>query len=173
MLLIAIIVLVISSLSIRAGLNGQTQIKEYEKSINEREQGVLKRQQIKQSPTLKDNEIESIKNEANFINGIINQHVYPYDRFFDSLENSIPKGVVLSSFEMTKDFNRTILNGAADSMNDITLFLNNLNNSTIYKNSTLINLSVSPEGQTPETPASKTGITFEIESVIVKDEVWK
>jgi Tfp pilus assembly protein PilN len=173
MLLVAVMVLIISSLSIKAGLNGQSQIKGYESSINEREQGLLKKQQIKESPSLKDNEIESIKNEVNFINGIINQHAYPYDRLLDPLEAFVPQGVVLSSFGMSKDFNRVILNGRADSMNDITLFLNNLNNSTIYKNSNLMNLSVSPEGKTPEETASSAGITFEIESAIAKEQVWK
>lgn len=173
MLLIALIVLIMSGLSIRTGLNGQAQIKEYERSINEREQGLLKKQQIKQSPALTDKEIASIKDEVNFINGIINQHVYPYDRLFDPLETCVPQGVVLSGFGMSKDFNRVILNGRADSMNDITLFLKNLNDSTIYKNSTLMNLSVSPEGKTPEEPASNAGITFEIESVIAKGQVWK
>jgi len=172
MLLVAVMVLIISSLSIKAGLNGQSKIKGYETSINEREQGLLKRQ-IKESPRLKDNEIESIKNEANFINGIINQHDYPYDRLLDPLEACVPQGVVLSSFGMSKDFNRVILNGRADSMNDITLFLNNLNNSTIYKNSNLMNLSVSPEGKTPEETASSAGITFEIESAIAREQVWK
>jgi len=173
MLVVAAMVLIISSLSIRAGLNGQTRIKELERSAVEHEQSLLKRQQIKQAPKLKDNEIESIKNEVNFINGIINQHVYPYDRLLDPLEACVPQGVILSSFGMSKDFNRVILDGRADSMNNITLFLNNLNNSTIYKNSTLMNLSISPEGKTPEEPASNAGITFEIDSAITKDQIWK
>jgi Tfp pilus assembly protein PilN len=168
------IVLMISSLSIKAGLSRQAQIKEYEKIIYDREQNALKKQQIEKIPSLKAAEIESIKNDANFINGIINQHAYPYNRLLDALEASVPKGIVIASFGMSKDFNKLTLNGRADSMNNITLFLNNLNDSKIYKSGNLLSLSVSQENNTEETPKSAgDGITFEIESSIANDQIWK
>jgi Tfp pilus assembly protein PilN len=173
MLVIAAIVLIISGLSIRAGLNAQADIKEFERNVTEQEQTMLKRQQIKQVPRLKDGEIESIKNNVNFINGIIYQHAYPYDRLLDSLEVSVPKGVVLSTFGMSKDFTKVMLNGKADTMNMITQFVNNLNNSAIYKNSNILNLSVSQENNSQKESASMgPGITFEVESAIVKDRMW-
>jgi Tfp pilus assembly protein PilN len=174
MLVVAAIILMISSLSIKGGLDRQTRIKEYEKKIYDREQNVLKRQQIEKVPSLKVAEIESIKNEANFINGVINQHAYPYDRLLDALEVSVPEGIVLSSFGMSKDLNKLILNGRAESMNNITLFLNNLNNSNIYKSSNLLSLSVSRENNSEEAPKPDgNGITFEVESAIARDQIWK
>lgn len=174
MLVAAVIVLLISSLSIKTGLDRQAKIKEGEKIIYNQEQSALKRQQIEKAPKLKDAEIESIKNDANFINGIINQHAYPYDRLLDALEDGVPKGVIISSFGMSKELNKVILDGKSDSMNNITLFLNNLNDSKIYKNSNLLSLSVSQENNTEEGPTSSgNGITFEIESVITKDQIWK
>jgi Tfp pilus assembly protein PilN len=174
MLVIAAIALIISGLSIKAGLDKQTEIKEIEKNIAEHEQTTLKRQQVKQVPRLKDGEIESIKNKVNFINRIINQHAYPYDRLLDSLEVCVPKGVVLSSFGMSKDFTRVILNGKADTMNTITQFVNNLNNSAVYKNNNILNLSVSQENTSQgESATTGSGITFEVESVIAKDQIWK
>lgn len=173
-LVVSVIVLMISSLSIKAGLNRQAEIKEYEKIISEREQSTLKKQQIEKTPRLKDTEIESVKNDASFISGIINQHAYPYDRLFDALEASAPNGVVISSFGMSKDFNKVILDGKADSMNNITLFLNNLNVSKIYKNSNLLSLSVSRENNAEEKSVSVgNGITFEVESLIAKDQIWQ
>jgi Tfp pilus assembly protein PilN len=173
-LVVSVIVLMVSSLSIKAGLNRQTEIKEYEKIISEREQSTLKKQQIEKIPRLKDAEIESVKNDANFIGGIINQHAYPYDRLFDALEASVPNGVVISSFGMSKDFNKVILDGKADSMNNITLFLNNLNVSKIYKNSNLLSLSVSRENNAEERSVSVgNGITFEVESATAKDQIWQ
>jgi len=173
-LVVSVIVLMVSSLSIKAGLNRQAEIKEYEKIISEREQSTLKKQQIEKTPRLKDAEIESVKNDANFISGIINQHAYPYDRLLDALEASAPNGVVISSFGMSKDFNKVILDGKADSMNNITLFLNNLNVSKIYKNSNLLSLSVSRENNAEERSVSVgNGITFEVESLIAKDQIWQ
>jgi Tfp pilus assembly protein PilN len=173
-LVVSVIVLMVSSLSIKAGLNRQAEIKEYEKIISEREQSTLKKQQIEKTPRLKDAEIESVKNDANFISGIINQHAYPYDRLLDALEASAPNGVVISSFGMSKDFNKVILDGKADSMNNITLFLNNLNVSKIYKNSNLLSLSISRENNAEERSVSVgNGITFEVESVVAKDKIWQ
>jgi Tfp pilus assembly protein PilN len=175
MLFAAIIVLIISSLSIRTGINAQSEIKEYEKKTVEREQDVLKRQEIKKdkSAGLKDSEIVSLKKDIDFINGLINMDAFPYDRLLDSLELCVPSGIVILSFEMSKDFNKVTFEGRADSMNDITVFLNNLNKSRIYKNNNLLNLSVSQENNTQEEsiPAGN-GITFELESLIAMDQLW-
>jgi hypothetical protein len=174
MLIIAAIVLFISSLSIKAGINAQSEIKDYEQIIKEREQDVLKRQQVKKIPRLKDAEVESIKKDVSFINSLIKMDAYPYDRLLGALEGCVPQGIELSRFEISKDFNKATLEGKADSMSNITLFLNNLNSSTLYKNNNLLNLSVSQENNAVEETASTgNGITFEIESLIARDQVWK
>jgi Tfp pilus assembly protein PilN len=174
MLIVAAVVLIISGLSLSTGFNAQTEIKDYERRIAEREQGVLKRQQIKKIPRLKDGDIESLKKDINLINGLINLDAYPYDRLLGSLELCVPSGIVLSSFEMSKDFSKATLKGNAASMNDITVFLNNLNNSNIYKTNNLINLSVSQADETKEESAFMgSGITFDIESSIARDRIWE
>ena len=175
MLLAALIVLIISSLSIRIGLNAQNEIKKYESKIEEKEQAVIKRQQIKNEKTfmLKDGEIESLKKDIEFINGLIKMDAYPYDRLLDSLELCVPKGVLLSSFEMSKDFKNMTLKGKADSMDNITIFLNKLNDSKIYKNNNLLKLSVSQAiSFQEESISTNNGITFEIECSIAEDEIW-
>lgn len=174
MLIVAAVVVILSGLSISVGLNTQTEIKDYESKIAEREQSLLKRQQINKIPRLKDEDIESLKKDINLINGLINMDAYPYDRLLGSLELCVQPGIVLSSFDMSKEFSKATIEGNADSMNDITVFLNNLNNSNIYKTNNLMNLSVLQADETKEESASMgSGITFEIESSIAKDRIWE
>ena len=175
MLITALIVLLVSFFSIKTGINTQGEIKENENKIAEQEQNIIKRQRIKKEniKTLKDSEIESLKKDIDFINGLITMDAYPYDRLLDSLELSVPQGIVLSSFKMSKDLNKAVLNGKADSMDGISILLNRLNDSKIYKNNNLLNLSVAQENNTHEEAISfDNGITFEIESTIDKDQVW-
>ena len=175
MLVSALIILLISILSIRTGISTQGEIKEYEAKIAKQEQNVVKRQHIKKEDviTLKEGEVESLKKDADFINRLITTDAYPYDKMMDSLEVCVPQGVVLLSFKMSKDLDKVILGGKADSMDKINILLNKLNDSTIYKNNNLMNLSVGQEkGTQGDETSIDNAITFEIESAIDRDKVW-
>jgi Tfp pilus assembly protein PilN len=176
MLITALIVLLVSILSIRTGMNTQGEINEYEKTIDSQEQSVIKRQQIKKENVrrLKDGEVESLKKDIDFINGLIKMDAYPYDRLLDSLEVCMPQGVVLSDLKMSKDLDMVTLKGEVDSMDNITVFLNNLNDSKIFKNNNLLNLSVSREDNRGEDSSSMDdAITFEMECSIDKNQIWE
>lgn len=176
MLLTAAIVLVLSVFAIRSGLNNKIEIKEYEKKIAEQDQNIITRQRANNKENvirLKDSEIESLKKEIDFINGLIDKDAYPYDRLLDSLELYIPEGIVLSSFRLSNDLNKVVLEGKADSMNEITVFLNKLSDSKIYNNNSLLSLSIAQEDIIQEESISMDdGIGFEIECSIDKDQVW-
>lgn len=174
MLLATLAVLVISSLSITIGMNTQSEIKEYENKILERKQQVVKRQQIKKENFLRmnDTEIEALKKDVDFINGLITLDAYPYDRLLDSLELCIPQRVALINLQMSKDLDKVTLEGKADSMNDVNIFLNKLNDSKIYKNNNLLNLAMLQENPTQEeTKSMDVGIRFEIICSISKDQL--
>ncbi len=176
MLITALIVLLISFLSIRTGINSQGEINEYKKRIVSQEQDSIKRQQIKKETTrrLKDTEIESLKKDIAFINSLIKMDAYPYDRILDTLELCIPGGIVLSDIKMSKDMNMVTLQGKADSMDKITVFINSLNDSKIFKNNNLLTLSVSREGSSQDDSSSAdNGITFEMECSIDKNQIWE
>jgi Tfp pilus assembly protein PilN len=175
MLISALVVLLISFFSIKIGINTRSEIKEYEKTINLQEQNVLKRQQIKKESIrrLKDGEITSLKKDINFINELIEMDAYPYDRLLDALEACMPQGIVLSALNMSKDLTKVTLEGDSDSMEKISIFINNLNDSKILKNNNLLNLTVSREGSKEEGSSSMdNGISFEIESSIDNKQIW-
>ena len=175
MLVTAFVVLLFSFFSIRTGINTQGEINEYEKTIDSQEQGAIRRQQIKKESTrrLKDKEIESLKKDIDFINGLIKTDAYPYDRLLDSLEACMPQGVVLSELKMSKDLNMVTLMGKVDTMDKITVFINNLNELKIFKNNNLLNLSVSQENnQQEDASVMDNGITFEMECSIDKNQIW-
>lgn len=175
MLLTAAIVLILSVFAIRSGLNNQIEIKEYEKKIAEQDQNIVTRQRINMENIvrLKDSEIESLKKEIDFINGLIDKDAYPYDRLLDSLELCVPEGIVLSSFRLSNDLNKVVLEGKADSMNEIAVFFNKLSDSKIYNNNSLLSLSIAQENIIQEESISMdNGIGFEIECLIDKDQVW-
>lgn len=175
MLVTALAVLLFSFLSIRTGIKSQGEINEYEKTIELQEQNAIKRQQIKKESTirLKDGEVESLKKDTDFINGLIKTDAYPYDRLLDSLEACMPKGVVLSELKMSKDLSMVTLTGRVDSMDKITVFISNLNDSKIFKNNNLLNLSVSQENNQEEVFSSEdNGIIFEIEFSIDNNQIW-
>lgn len=175
MLLTAAIVLILSVFAIRSGLNNQIEIKEYEKKIAEQDQNIVTRQRINMENIvrLKDSEIESLKKEIDFINGLIDKDAYPYDRLLDSLELCVPEGIGLSSFRLSNDLNKVVLEGKADSMNEIAVFFNKLSDSKIYNNNSLLSLSIAQENIIQEESISMdNGIGFEIECLIDKDQVW-
>lgn len=175
MLITALIVLLVSFLSIRTGINSQGEINEYEKRILSQEQDSIKRQQIKKETArrLKDTEIESLKKDIAFINSLIKMDAYPYDRMLDTLELCIPGGIVFSDIKMSKDMNMMTLQGKADSMDKITVFMNSLNDSKIFKNNNLLTLSVSREGSSQvDSLSADNGIAFEMECSIDKNQIW-
>ncbi|MBN1627424.1 MAG: PilN domain-containing protein [Deltaproteobacteria bacterium] len=175
MLVTALIILIISFISIRSGINAQNEINEYENKVALKAQDIIKRQQIKKETVkrLSDKEIESLKKDISFINGLIMTDAYPYDRLLDALEVCVPQGLAILNYSLSKDQNVVSLKGKAGSMDEITVFLDRLNSSRIYKNSSLLNLTVSRENiMQEEMEYQDNGITFEIECSIDSDQVW-
>lgn len=175
MLVTALIILTVSIISIRSGINAQSEINEYENKVAAKEQNIVRRQQIKKETVkkLNDRDIESLKKDIDFINGLIMTDAYPYDRLLDALEVCVPQGIAILNFNLSKDQERVALKGKAGSIDEITVFLNRLNNSNIYKKSNLLNLTVSRENiLQEETEYMDDGITFEIECSIDTDQVW-
>jgi len=175
MLATGLIVLIVSILSIRIGINTQAEITEYERNVESRDRNLITRQRIIKEETrrLQPKQIESLKKEIDFVNGLIKKDAFPYDRLLEALELSVPQGVVLSDFDMSKDLNSVIIKGESDSMDRIIFFINRINESKIFKKNNLLSLSVSSkeEGVTG-LESGDDHIIFELECSIADDQIW-
>ena len=169
---IALIVLVLSFIFAQMSMNNQAEIREYEIRIQRLEQEFVLKKRMKEekSDHLKAKEIESIKKGIDFINKLIISDIFPWDRLLDSLETSMPSGITLLKFDMTKDQKKMILQCKAKSINEISTFLSQLNDSKIFRNNILKNLSVEQKNSSEENIQGKEFVVkFEIESRIARD----
>ena len=169
-----LLILILSVYSIQKGITNQLEIREYEKKIIQTGKIYRIRQKNNNgnNRNLRDGEIKSIENEISYINSLITLDSFPWGRLLDSLENSIPSGITISNFNMSEDMNNARLQGNASSINDISVFLDNLNGSNVYQNSELISLSVSEEdSDRGNTKGTGPNIIFEITSSIAKDQI--
>lgn len=114
------------------------------------------------SPSKKD--LDSLKEQATFVNRLIAMDIFPWDRLLDELETCTPPNVVIFRFASTKEPGRIRIEGKAASMNEITDFLKALGQSRWYRQSVLLNVSTQKETGGAG-PASDLTIRFEIEAV--------
>jgi Tfp pilus assembly protein PilN len=170
----AIILLATSLYTVQTSYQYQNEIFEYEKKIESLTQKNVTRQKINKDvrPVLTKEEEESIRNDIDFVNERIIKDVFPWDRLLSGLEMEIPEGAFLTGFSTSKDFTKIKLQGKAESMKEVGMFLANLNNSTTFQNSELVNLSINQPNQF-QTEAGKMmmQINFEIESNITIDQL--
>ena len=163
-----LLVLILSAYSIHRGIINHSEINEYEKRITQLEDRSLTGQKSNSTkrPELTSRDIESIKENAEFINRLIDMDTFPWDKLLDSLELMVPSDITLSSFSMSDDLDKVHLQGIARSIDDIGKFINKLNESDIYRDNTLISLSVSEEDTATGASGGKLDILFEMESKI-------
>ncbi|MFW9906039.1 MAG: PilN domain-containing protein [Candidatus Thorarchaeota archaeon] len=171
----ALIILIISGLSVHLFLNNQIDIKEYEKNIVRlgQENITLKSNNTPIYQKLDSVEIETIHKEIDLINELIIKDIFPWDKLISNLERDMPAGIKLLDLTMSDDLSKLKLQCKAVSVRDISSFLTQLNSSKIYRNNNLLNLSVAQENVLQESQKGENlVITFEIESSVVKDQLF-
>ena len=168
-----LMIFALSGLSFYLGSRNRAEIEEYEKKIEQLEYRSIKKQNTDDNKFYKLNseEIETIKNNVDFVNQLIDMDTFPWGKLLDSLERVVPSGITLSTFQMSDDMNKVELQGIARSIKDIGVFLEQLDGSKIYGINELISLSVSEENPSQGNTGGKLDILFEIESYIDKDHI--
>jgi hypothetical protein len=168
LILAILIIFALSGLSFYVGSRNRTEIKEYEKKIEQLENTSLIKQKISDNKyyELTSGEIDTLKEDVNFVNQLIDMDTFPWGKLLDSLERLVPSGITLSNFNISEDLNKVGLQGMARSIKDIGVFIEQLNGSKVYGNNELISLTVSEENSDQVDTAGKLDILFEIESYI-------
>ena len=172
----AIILLLMSWLTVKLSYHYQNTIFEYETRIQHLEQKEVKRQKIKEESKQKlaEGEAASIQKDIDFVNDLIIKDIFPWGRLLNTLEVKMPNGVILENFTTSKDFTKVQLKGSAELMKNIGLFLTNLDEALIYRDNRLINLSIDQE-DIPQDDMDNTSmpIKYEIESTIDLEQLLK
>ncbi len=173
MLLAALIVLAISAYNIQLALHYQHEILDYEQRLAHLEQvRALKQKKNKdQLQKVEDKEIQSIREGVRFLNKLIVEDAFPWDRVLDVLEKHTPPEVVLLHFALSDDRQKVIIKGATRSMAEITRFLSGLEQSKVFKKNALINLVVTSESMAQNASDQAMGIKFQIESILRIDKL--
>ncbi len=171
----AIILIAISWYMVKASYQYQNHIFEYEKRIESLDQKILTRQSIKQkTEKIGKDETTSLQSDIVFVNERIKQDVFPWDRLLDALERNMPDRTVLLSISPSKGQTGLRLQGKAESMEEVGMFLKNLNQSTIFPDNRLVNLAVNREGGFQGGANGESGaIKYELESIIDMDQLLK
>ena len=174
LVILAVISLLLFSHNIYSGFRYHTDILNYKKKITRFQQNleVIKRRNDEIKSRLEDKEQEKIKKNAVFVNRLIALDIFPWDNLLDTLEKSLPEGMILNSVVPLDDFQKITIDGYAGSMKNITHLLKMLNNSKMLQKSSLLQLGVDEsnvENIQEEKPAD---IHFAIETFLKIDSFF-
>lgn len=166
--IVAMVLVGISLYNVTQGIRYREQILAFKGKIARLEKSLSKRKQVREriQKTLKGEEMQVIRHDAQMVNRIIAKEAFPWDRLLDAVETATPNKVVLSNFEVAKDFRSITLKGVAASSKDLSLLLSNLKKSGIFKKTLLTKLSVGETANSPRPDPAKGGVTFEIETTL-------
>lgn len=75
---------------------------------------------------------------------IVSQDIFPWDRFFEMFERMVPDGLYLSKMEPSAAFDHLTLTGGALSPRKVSFFLKRLEESDVFHNSVLQDITIKP-----------------------------
>jgi Tfp pilus assembly protein PilN len=109
-------------------------------------------------------EADRIKQDAAALNHLILLDGFPWHQVLNDLEKRTPPEITILELVSGKNFGGVKITGETHLFNVITLFLNNLEQSNIFKHTVLENFSVSQEAESSQDRENNLKITFEIKS---------
>ena len=109
-------------------------------------------------------EKQSIIKDIAFVNALIAKDVFPWCYLLDTLERKIPDGITLTSFIPSDNLSKLTLNGNADHIKNITLFLKNMEKTKMFHKSILTDLDIDMKRPVK--------INFIIKAVLQKDMLF-
>lgn len=162
-----LLVLILSLLNFHRYTRYHSEVREIEERISHLDKGVAVRNQAKQEslPAPSKKEIDTLKEQAGFVNRLITKDMFPWDRLLDELETCTPPDILILRFSTAKETDRIRIEGRAGSMKEITEFLRALDRATLYRNSVLLNVTTPKDPAPGANPITPSAIRFEIETV--------
>ena len=166
---LVVITLVLGGLSlynVTQGIQGKADILSYEKKIDRLEKSLVKSKKARENvrEKIKGEEMQSIREGSMFVNRIIAKDAFPWDRFLDAVETSVPVGIVLENLTVGEDFQTVRMDGLAKSSEQIDLVLSRLKKTGIFERNLLTQLSVKEQGKNNPADTLEGGMHFEITS---------
>lgn len=121
-------VLLISINSIRLGLQNRSRIAAYQHKIERLESSLADQRGRQKAQTAQGGaaEPEMIENNIIRMSRLVVRDVFPIDRLLDMLESNLPDEVQLLRLEANETIGAIVLEGVAESMDRVTLFINQL-----------------------------------------------
>lgn len=116
--------------------------------------------------------IEKIKENAKFVNRLIALDLFPWNSLFHDLEMQVPEGLKINNIQPLENFNKLRLKGQTNSMNNITFFLKNLDESELFNKGVLLQFSVEERNRSLKTKNDAPEIHFEIDTYITMDKLF-
>jgi hypothetical protein len=173
---LVVIALVLGGLSlynVTQGIQGQADILSYEGKIKRLEKSLVKSKKARENvrKKLKGEEMQSIREGTIFVNRIIAKDAFPWDRFLDAVETSMPAGIVLEDLTVAEDFQTVQMDGLAKSSEKIDLVLSRLKKTGIFEGNLLTKLSVKEGGKNDSADIPEGGMRFEITSKLNIEEL--
>lgn len=171
---IVIFVLLFSTYNIHLYFRSQDEIRNYEEKIETMELRFNKIRQMKDERMVKigQNELNSIRTKASFVNRLIAFDIFPWHRVLNELERIMPGDMILRDFSPSGDFSKITLRGSTGSTQSISLFLNKLNSIELFHNNVLLGFNVKHNALTSGTKEETIGLKFEIESQLHIDKLF-
>jgi hypothetical protein len=161
-----ILVLILSLFNVHRYSRYRSQVGEIEDRILHLERtGPVRYQAAKVSlPVLSEKDLSTLREQVGFVNRLIAMDVFPWDRLLDEIESCTPPNILIQRFAATKERERVRIEGKAGSMMDITEFLESLESSSLFRNSTLLSVATPRDGGETATSKMSSAIRFEIEA---------
>ena len=164
----------LSLYSVTQAIQGQANILSYEGKIKRLEKSLVKSKKARENvrKKLKGEEMQAIREGTLFVNGIIARDAFPWDRFLDAVETSMPEGIVLEDLTVAGDFQTVKMKGFARSSEEIDLLLSRLKKTGIFEGNLLTKLSVKEMGKNDSADSVESEMRFEITSKLNIEELF-
>lgn len=125
---LAAVVLLVSVNAIRVWFQNQGRIAAHRQKIERLESSLVAQrgQQKAQAAQGAGAEPEKIENNIIRISRLVARDVFPFDRLLNLLEANLPEGIHLRRLEANETIGAVLLEGVAESMEQVTVFINQL-----------------------------------------------
>lgn len=172
-IIMAIIVLVISTYNVHLFAKGRHEKAKYEKEISlSNKKWQDKRQFQREKIEIGEEEKKVLISHANFTNRLIASDIFPWNQFLNMLERKVPNELALSKIAPTDNYSRLIISGYAGSTRKVTFFMKRLKDWNVIQHSTLLKLHVEQDGSQDDVRGVVPKIEFEIESTLRTDKLF-
>lgn len=175
MVFAALMILALSAYHIQLAMRYEHEILDYEQRLARLDQmQVEKNKKVKdQLKKFKEEDIQSIREDAHFVNKLIIQDTFPWDQVLNAIEIYLPPQAILLNFSLSEDREKITIEGKTHSMTEITQFLSGLEESSVFEKSALLDLTILSGDITKDEQRKTMDIKFQIESLLRVSELLK